>query len=90
MTVVTTQADGFVAAQQFWSAYTDAVDRRDFEALEVIIGDGELWAPGREEPVRGGKAVSDLYRRILPASPHGHHLVTNPMVRQRSDVLQAA
>jgi hypothetical protein len=74
-----------IAAQHFWADYTDAVDRRDFAALTRVLGDAEVTFPGAAGPLYGGAATADLYRRVLPAEPHGHHLVSNPRTRTAAD-----
>jgi hypothetical protein len=76
-------------AENFFADYTDAVDRRDFTALHAVVADATVVIQPAGMTVDGGAAVAALYRRVLPPTADGHHLVTNLRVRLAEDAVTA-
>jgi hypothetical protein len=77
-------------ASNFLSEYTDAVDRRDFCALATLVGDAVVIIEPAGMIVHGGVRVAALYRRMLPALPDGHHIVSNIRITSDGDRIVAA
>jgi hypothetical protein len=65
--------------ENFWAAYTDAVDRRDYQALVDVIGAGTVVShPSGASADRAG--IAAWYSAVLPPEPNGYHLIHNPRI----------
>jgi len=54
-----------LAVRSLAAAYTDAVNRRDFEGMTAVFApDGIIEKPGFGEPVQGIEKIAKRYRRL--------------------------
>ena len=64
--------------------YAEAMDAADYDALTELFADAELSNEGFAGSIRGGAAITDLYRRTNRVHPDGtlrtRHLTTNLII----------
>ena len=64
--------------------YAEAMDAADYDALAELFADAELSNEGFAGSIRGGEAITDLYRRTNRVHPDGtlrtRHLTTNLII----------
>ena len=63
--------EDYVAVLNLLHSYADALERGDFDRINALFSDADLYVSGRDEPVvqAGNGRLGDLIRQSMPVYP---------------------